>query len=191
MVGFLDALCGPSASQLRVKDMDKYAFDPKRLLVHITTIVLRVWKQDQWPTTPPSPSPSSGGGDGSGSGRGLGGADCFTVFPGHPPRLQCGHHEQVWLCAAETDVGGSCFSLSGAAYSQSSPPCTFMITDYSTKISFTGNYAQHQICLQASEYKTSRKLSAIFLNLIVLSAGTLRVPVGIYWIKVKIAYGVD
>ena len=47
MVGFLDALCGPSASQLRVKDMDKYAFDPKRLLVHITTIVLRVWKQDQ------------------------------------------------------------------------------------------------------------------------------------------------
>ena len=79
MVGFLDALCGPSASQLRVKDMDKYAFDPKRLLVHITTIVLRVWKQDQRPTTPPSPSPSSGGGGGSGSGRGLGGADCFTV----------------------------------------------------------------------------------------------------------------
>ena len=47
MVGFLDALCGPSASQLKVKDMDKYAFDPKRLLVQITTIVLRVWKQDR------------------------------------------------------------------------------------------------------------------------------------------------
>ena len=47
MVGFLDALCGPSASQLKVKDMDKYAFDPKRLLVQITTIVLRVWKQDK------------------------------------------------------------------------------------------------------------------------------------------------
>jgi hypothetical protein len=79
MVGFLDALCGPSASQLKVKDMDKYAFDPKRLLVQITTIVLRVWKQDQRPTTPPSPpSPSSGGG-GSGSGRGMGGADSFTV----------------------------------------------------------------------------------------------------------------
>ena len=47
MVGFLDTLCGPSASQLKVKDMDKYAFDPKRLLVQITTIVLRVWKQDR------------------------------------------------------------------------------------------------------------------------------------------------
>ena len=85
MVGFLDALCGPSASQLKVKDMDKYAFDPKRLLVQITTIVLRVWKQDQQPSTPPSPpSPSSGGGGGgggggSGSGRGLSGADSFTV----------------------------------------------------------------------------------------------------------------
>ena len=83
MVGFLDALCGPSASQLKVKDMDKYAFDPKRLLVQITTIVLRVWKQDQ-PTTegttpPSSPMSSSGGGGGSGIGRGLGGADSFTV----------------------------------------------------------------------------------------------------------------
>lgn len=82
MVGFLDVLCGPSASQLKVKDMDKYAFDPKRLLVQITTIVLRVWKQDKQPTLetapPPSP-PSSRSGGGSGSGRGLGGADSFTV----------------------------------------------------------------------------------------------------------------
>lgn len=86
MVGFLDALCGPSASQLKVKDMDKYAFDPKRLLVQITTIVLRVWKQDQQPTleTAPSSSPSSTGG-GSGSGHGLGGADSFTVsLASHP-----------------------------------------------------------------------------------------------------------
>ena len=35
--------------------MDKYAFDPKRLLVQITTIVLRVWKQDH-------PRVSNGGG---------------------------------------------------------------------------------------------------------------------------------
>lgn len=86
MVGFLDALCGPSASQLKVKDMDKYAFDPKRLLVQITTIVLRVWKQDQQPTpeAAPSSSPSSTSGV-SGSGRGLGGADSFTVsLASHP-----------------------------------------------------------------------------------------------------------
>ena len=79
MVGFLDALCGPSASQLKVKDMDKYAFDPKRLLVQITTIVLRVWKQDQQPTLEAAPSSPSSTGGGSGSGRGLGGADSFTV----------------------------------------------------------------------------------------------------------------
>ena len=75
MVGFLDALCGPSASQLKVKDMDKYAFDPKRLLVQITTIVLRVWKQDKQPTLEAAPPPTSS----SGSGHGLGGADSFTV----------------------------------------------------------------------------------------------------------------
>ena len=75
MVGFLDALCGPSASQLKVKDMDKYAFDPKRLLVQITTIVLRVWKQDQQQQPTPA-SPRSGG---SGSGHGLGRGDSFTV----------------------------------------------------------------------------------------------------------------
>ena len=73
MVGFLYALCGPSASQLKVKDMDKYAFDPKRLLVQITTIVLRVWKQDQ-------PSVSSGGRDGGNSRK-----DSFTVsLASHP-----------------------------------------------------------------------------------------------------------
>ena len=76
MVGFLDTLCGPSASQLKVKDMDKYAFDPKRLLVQITTIVLRVWKQEE-------PSLSSGDHDGGG------GKDSFTLsMATHPDYSQ-------------------------------------------------------------------------------------------------------
>ena len=47
--------------------MDKYAFDPKRLLLQITTIVLRVWKQDHPRVSNDggsplsTPSPASGG----------------------------------------------------------------------------------------------------------------------------------
>ena len=47
MLGFLDTLCGRKASELKVKDMEKYAFDPKRLLVQISMVLLRVWQQDQ------------------------------------------------------------------------------------------------------------------------------------------------
>ena len=47
MLGFLDTLCGSRASELKVKDMEKYAFDPRRLLVQITSILLRVWQQDR------------------------------------------------------------------------------------------------------------------------------------------------
>ena len=80
MVGFLDALCGPSASQLKVKDMDKYAFDPKRLLVQITTIVLRVWKQDQ---------PAAGSGGVSVGGAAAAGKESFTVsMATHPDYSQ-------------------------------------------------------------------------------------------------------
>lgn len=47
MIGFLETLCGPRASELKVKDMEKYAFDPRRLLVQITTVLVRVWQQDR------------------------------------------------------------------------------------------------------------------------------------------------
>ena len=47
MLGFLDTLCGPKASELNVKDKEKYAFDPKKLLAQIASIVLRVWTQDK------------------------------------------------------------------------------------------------------------------------------------------------
>ena len=43
MLGFLDTLCGPKASELNVKDKEKYNFDPKKLLAQIASIVLRVW----------------------------------------------------------------------------------------------------------------------------------------------------
>ena len=39
-------------------------------------------------------------------------------------------------------INNTAFDVGGAVYSKSSPPCIFMITDYSAKISFTGNYAQ-------------------------------------------------
>ena len=42
-------------------------------------------------------------------------------------------------------INNTSFDVGGAVYSQSSPPCIFMITDYSAKISFTENYAQRGI----------------------------------------------
>lgn len=50
MLGFLNTLCGPSASNLKVKDMEKYSFDPSRLVVQISSILVRVWQQDRTPT---------------------------------------------------------------------------------------------------------------------------------------------
>ncbi len=47
MLGFLDTLCGPRAAELKVKDMNKYAFDPRRLLTMIMTIMLQVWRQER------------------------------------------------------------------------------------------------------------------------------------------------
>ena len=42
-------------------------------------------------------------------------------------------------------INNTAFDAGGAVYSQSLPPCIFMITDYSAKISFIRNYAQHRI----------------------------------------------
>ena len=46
MLGFLDVLCGPRASELKVKDMEKYSFYPRKLVSQITSIIVRVWHQD-------------------------------------------------------------------------------------------------------------------------------------------------
>ena len=42
-------------------------------------------------------------------------------------------------------INNTAFDVGGAVYSQSSPPCIFMITDYSAKISFTGNHARYGV----------------------------------------------
>ena len=42
-------------------------------------------------------------------------------------------------------IDNTAFDVGGAVYSQSSYPCIFMITDYSAKISFTRNCAQHSV----------------------------------------------
>jgi hypothetical protein len=46
MLGFLEVLCGSKASELNVKDKEKYNFDPKKLLSQIAAIILRVWAQE-------------------------------------------------------------------------------------------------------------------------------------------------
>ena len=46
MLGFLNTLCGFKASELNVKDKEKYNFDPKKLLSQIAFIILRVWAQE-------------------------------------------------------------------------------------------------------------------------------------------------
>ena len=42
-------------------------------------------------------------------------------------------------------INNTAFDVGGAVYSQSSQPCIFMITDYSAKVSFIGNYAQYGV----------------------------------------------
>ena len=42
-------------------------------------------------------------------------------------------------------INNTAFDVGGAVYSQSSQPCIFMITDYSAKMSFTGNNAQRGV----------------------------------------------
>lgn len=47
MLGFLETLCGPKAVELKVKDMDKYSFDPKKLVMQIASILVRVWRLEK------------------------------------------------------------------------------------------------------------------------------------------------
>ena len=46
-MGFLNVLCGPRASDLKVNDMEQYNFNPRHLLSQITTVMVRIWKQDE------------------------------------------------------------------------------------------------------------------------------------------------
>ncbi len=46
MVGFLNTLCGPNASNLKVKDMSRYAFDPTQLVLQISSVLVQAWEHD-------------------------------------------------------------------------------------------------------------------------------------------------
>ena len=47
MCEFLESLCGPEASQLKVQDMDKYKFKPQEMLTNLCTILLRIWEVER------------------------------------------------------------------------------------------------------------------------------------------------
>ncbi|XP_065914560.1 ubiquitin conjugation factor E4 A-like [Dysidea avara] len=47
--GFLNLLCGPKASELKVKDMDKYSFQPYALLTQLVNILLMICRQEPQP----------------------------------------------------------------------------------------------------------------------------------------------
>ena len=47
--GFLNLLCGPRASELKVKDMDKYSFQPYTLLTQLVNILLMICRQEAQP----------------------------------------------------------------------------------------------------------------------------------------------
>ena len=49
--GFLNHLCGPKASELKVKDMDKYSFQPYMLLTQLVNILLMICRQEAQPRT--------------------------------------------------------------------------------------------------------------------------------------------
>lgn len=76
MLGFLNSLCGPGASNLKVKDMDKYAFNPTQLVLQISSILVRAWAQDS--------SHSSGGGGGGTKEGAEGRAGFVTCLVAHP-----------------------------------------------------------------------------------------------------------
>lgn len=47
--GFLNLLCGPKASELKVKDMNKYSFEPYTLLTQLVNILLMICSQEAQP----------------------------------------------------------------------------------------------------------------------------------------------
>ncbi|XP_066289548.1 uncharacterized protein [Branchiostoma lanceolatum] len=46
VIGFIGALCGPKASELKVKDMEKYNFNPRQLLLRIVRVILRIGREE-------------------------------------------------------------------------------------------------------------------------------------------------
>lgn len=69
MVGFLNTLCGPNSSNLKVKDRERYSFDPTQLVLWICSILLRAWTQD------------SAHGVSAEAGKGEGFVECLATHP--------------------------------------------------------------------------------------------------------------
>lgn len=80
MLGFIHTLCGPKASELNVKDKEKYNFDPKKLLAQIASIILRVWTQEC--------RQNSSGGRGEEAAGGGGSQGFLVSFGTHPEYSQ-------------------------------------------------------------------------------------------------------
>jgi hypothetical protein len=47
MCEFLESLCGPEASQLKVQNMDSYKFNPQEMLTNLCTVLLRIWQVEK------------------------------------------------------------------------------------------------------------------------------------------------
>lgn len=93
MLGFLNTLCGPNASNLKVKDREKYSFDPIQLVLWICSILVRTWVQ------------GCAHGDTGGDGEGF--VECLATHPDfiHATMTKCASVLQKSVMA-ETDLVG-------------------------------------------------------------------------------------
>ena len=46
-IGFLESLCGAKSADFKVKDMEKYNFNPRELLSQIVQILLRIIQEER------------------------------------------------------------------------------------------------------------------------------------------------
>ncbi|XP_013383358.1 uncharacterized protein LOC106153808 isoform X1 [Lingula anatina] len=49
-IGFIEALCGSKSVEFKVKDMDKYSFNPRQLLSDVCQVLLRIAKEETFKT---------------------------------------------------------------------------------------------------------------------------------------------
>ena len=47
LLGFLETLCGPKSSELKVRDMDHYSFKPRTLVSQIASVLVRAWTLEE------------------------------------------------------------------------------------------------------------------------------------------------
>ena len=47
MMGFLDNLCGARQSDLKVKEPERFGFDPRRLVTDIASVMVHIWQVEK------------------------------------------------------------------------------------------------------------------------------------------------